>query len=523
MVLTAHPGGVCAQDDPGAPEQSSGEQGQSFDVWEYQVAGNTLLDTKHIEHTVYPYLGPDKTIEDVEAARAALETLYRNSGYPTVLVDIPEQSVTGGLVKLLVTEGSIDRVRITGSRYFSLGRIRARVPALARGEVPYLPDLQEQLAQLNQITPDRAITPVLKPGRTPGTVEVELKVKDQLPLHGSIEVNDRNSIDTSRTRVSATLSYDNLWQKEHSLSVFFQTAPENSDESRVWTGTYVMRLDNSNNILVLYAVDSASDVATAGTLAVIGSGNIYGTRFIMPLGRYRGYFHSLTLGVDYKDFDETVELIGADTLDTPIKYINFSTQYKGTWSTEQARTSFGVNANFGVRGLVNDEDDFDDKRFRSKANYLYLVGDFSRTQRFGNGIELFATLQGQLSDSALISNEQYSAGGVLSVRGYHESEALGDDAIRAGLELRSPPLIKYLPKGISQFYFLTFIEGAKLYLQDALPDQKNEFELAGTGFGLHLAAFSGWTAYLDFARALQTSSTVDSGDMRAHFKIEYGF
>ena len=85
------------------------------------------------------------------------------------------------------------------------------------------------------------MTPVLRPGKTPGTVEVDLKVKDELPLHGSLELNDRYSTDTSRLRLSAMLRYDNLWQKEHSFSLQYQTAPEKPGEVKVWSGTYLAR------------------------------------------------------------------------------------------------------------------------------------------------------------------------------------------------------------------------------------------------------------------------------------------
>jgi hemolysin activation/secretion protein len=64
-----------------------------FDVWEYRVGGNSVLPNRAIEKAVYGFLGPGKTIDDVEKARAALEAAYRDEGYSTALVSIPEQSV----------------------------------------------------------------------------------------------------------------------------------------------------------------------------------------------------------------------------------------------------------------------------------------------------------------------------------------------------------------------------------------------------------------------------------------------
>ena len=187
-----------AADNLAGTDELAAQAKPQFDVWEYQIQGNARLDAIDIERAVYAHLGPAKTIDDVEQARAALEKVYRDKGFATVLVDIPEQDVIDGVVFLAVTEGEVERLRVTGSRYFSLGRIKRHVPALAKGEVPYLPEVQRQLADVNRLSPDRTITPVLRPGKTPGKLEVELKVDDQLPLHGEIELNDRFTRDTDR-------------------------------------------------------------------------------------------------------------------------------------------------------------------------------------------------------------------------------------------------------------------------------------------------------------------------------------
>jgi hemolysin activation/secretion protein len=143
--------------------------------------------------------------------------------------------------------------------------------------------VQKELVQLNAGSSDRRITPVLRPGRYPGTLEAELKVDDKLPVHGSLEVNNRYSRDTTRTRVTATVSYDNLWQRQHSASIGYQTAPENTDDVTVLFGTYSARLSTSPWLVSGYYVDSDTDVATVGTLGVLGKGQIAGLRFIRPV------------------------------------------------------------------------------------------------------------------------------------------------------------------------------------------------------------------------------------------------
>ncbi|NOZ38236.1 MAG: ShlB/FhaC/HecB family hemolysin secretion/activation protein [Gammaproteobacteria bacterium] len=494
-----------------------------MNIQEYRVRGNTLLEQTRLERIVYPFLGPNKTIKDIEQARAALEAEYRNAGYPTVLVDIPEQKVVDGVVRLRVTEGRVDRLKITGSRYFLLSQIRKEVPALRRGSVPHLPDVRKEMAILNQESPDRSITPIMRPGREPGTMEVELKVKDKLPLHGSLEVNGRNTESTTRTRAVGTLRYDNLWQRFHSLSLQYQTSPEKKDEVKVVAATYVFPLQDSGIRIALYGVrsDSNTDIASAGALNVVGIGDIFGGRVIVPLQGDRNYFHSLTYGVDYKNFKEGLNLVGADTMNTPITYYPFSLRYDLTQRSSRAITSYGIGTTFGLRG-PNDQLEFDNKRIFSKANFIYLSGDVQRRFPIKAGFRGKMKVSFQYTDSPLISNEQFTAGGAESVRGYYESQALGDNAVQASFELHTPYLGSKSWKSMKDFYALWFVDAAKLWILEALPDQAKGYELFSSGIGLRLKAGHANLA-LDAAYPFKAVSTVKKGDVRVHFRLAYEF
>ena len=502
--------------DKPEPEQKAGKTAKqtTFDIKEFRIDGNTLLNKVDVEKAVYPFLGSNKTINDVEAARQSLEQRYHNDGYPTVLVDIPQQDVQGGMVWLRINEGKIDRLRVTGSRYFSLDFIKSQVPALQEGHVLYVPGLQAQLGSISNYSPDRSITPVLRPGKTPGMVEVDLKVKDELPLHGSLELNNRSTEDTTRLRLSGSISYDNLWQRGHSLSLQYQTAPQETKEVRVFSGTYLARFPGASSMLAVYAVHSKSNTATLGNLTVIGSGDIYGVRLIAPLSNQDNYFHSISLGVDYKDLKESLE-----ANKNPISYISFNAQYSATVMSPSGQTRLSIGPNFGIRGLGNTDQEFENKRVYSRPNYIYLRGNVSRLQSLYHGIDLFFKAQGQLSNGPLVNNEQFSVGGVDSARGYYESQALGDDGIAGSLEIHSSPLSK-IPQ---EMYLLAFTDGAKVRIRDALPGQQGKFVLASYGVGMRMNDWRGLSIDFDLAWALKTVGQVKKGYGMAHFRVEYGF
>ncbi len=498
---------------------------ETFDVLHIAVTGNSVLTPTVVEELVYPFMGQARSIADVEAARQALEQAYHQAGYQTVLVDIPEQDVSGGIVRLAVTEGRIEFLQVSGSRYFSLGRIRAAVPSLASGAVPRMTAVATELDALALKSRDRTVTPILRAGRRPGTVAAELRVKDSLPLHGSVEINSRSSVNTSAMRIIGSLRYDNLWQRYHSASLQYQTAPLERDVE-VWAGTYLLPLGESDWRLALYGIgiSSESPVAASGALAVVGTGTIFGGRLMRTLPTIGPVSHSLSLGVDYKDFAQSIVLVGADTQDTPISYLPFNARYDANWQHgTHGRTWFGAELDFSVRGLGNDQQEFEDKRFLARSNYLYLTGEVGHEQVLPRQLMLAARITGQVADSPLISNEQYAMGGAESVRGYHETEVLGDDGVGLSFELRSPNLAGDKHDWMHQLQLLSFVDGARVWIKSPLPDTPASLDLASVGFGIRFESQRYFVADLDWAYPLLETEEVDRGDQRLHLKVNYAF
>lgn len=503
--------------DSAASTDKSAEQ--SFNIFEYQVDGNTVLPFSAIEKAVYPFLGEQKTVEDVEKARAALEKAFHSAGYLTVFVNTPEQEVTGGLVKLEVQEGKVERLKVVGAKYYSLGRIKTKVAEFQEGNVPYFPKVQKQIASVN-INADRKVAPVLRPGKTPGKVEVELKVDDQLPFHGGIELNNRYSPNTTKTRLNGSMRYDNLWQRDHSVSLSFQVTPEDTTETKVLSATYV--IPDDGDYWAGYAVISKSDVSAVGDVNVIGDGNIFGLRYIHPLpAAMDDYYHNLTVGVDYKDFKENTTVQGADSFATPISYMPFLLGYNGTYNTPLTTTKVDLNFTFSVRGLLNDEQEFADKRFLARPNFSYLRYNLDHTYRFYKQWELLASIGGQVTGDSIISNEQFAIGGLNTVRGYLESNALGDMGVNSSLELRTPPLQKYFPDAVQSIYALAFYDYGFAKVRDALPRQIDRFHLASTGFGFYVKGRNGVFAELDYAYVMRSALPLQDGYDRLLFRIGY--
>lgn len=511
---------------PAATERTASPR---FDIREYQVNGNSVLPKEEIERAVYPHLGTAKTQADIQEARKALEAAYRQAGYKAVTVTVPHQQVVGGVVRLQVTEGRIAKVRVLGSRYYLPSRIRAELRALAPGTVVHFPTFQEELRALNRASTDRQVTPVIRAGKTPGTVEVDLRVRDAAPLHANLELNNRASANTEPLRLIGTVRYDNLWQREHSFSLLYQTAPQNTDQVQAYSGTYLFRSDDALDVTVIYALHSSSNLSVVGGTSVIGAGNIFGLRKIFSLPSAPRTRQSLSFGVDYKSFEEDV-VLGSDRLATPIRYLPFAILYNAARSSVASTTQYSAALNFSVRGLLDKNidcvgqvlDQFLCKRVGASSNYAYLRADFQHTRELAADWMLALSGEAQLAGQPLISNEQYSAGGLSSVRGYYESASLGDDGWRASLELRTPSWNIGKRKG-DDVYAMLFYDHARLWVQDTLPEQESGFRLRGAGTGLRFAYWERLKGELYAAYALDNVGSTREGDLRVHARLEYGF
>jgi hemolysin activation/secretion protein len=496
------------------PPGYSQNAANAFPVWEYRVLGNSTLDVKSIERAVMPFLGPNKTIKDVEQARVALENVYHTAGYGTVFVDIPEQSVADGIVRLRVTEGKLHSSVVTGARYYSERAIKAAVPESTEGKVPNLTVLQAQIAAVNGQTPDRTVVPVLKAGPLPGTVDLSMRVQDDLPLHGSVEINNQYTADTRPTRVLAALSYGDLFGRQDDLSVQYEGTPGLAGEVGVVAGNYSTHVGDSGDQLAFYVLHSSSDIAALGALAVLGEGTVYGARWVMPVTRQSSLLQSVTLGIDYKDFGQSVNVDPTTSLNTPIHYVNLTAAYSESRNTVHSQLQWSVTTNFGPRDAPNNDALFANKRYLATGNYFYLRGDASLTLFNASKWQVILAIDGQLAAEPLISNEEFSIGGASSVRGYLETESLGDDGIRGSLQVQSPPWRWGHGNALMPFVFFDVAHAQTL---DALASDVPSTTLQSAGGGLNVTALGCLSGNLTWADPLQTAGRTVAHDSRLLF------
>jgi hemolysin activation/secretion protein len=355
-------------------------------------------------------------------------------------------------------------------------------------------------------------------------------VKDKFPIHGSVELNNRYTADTEPLRLNASLSYANLWQLGHALGVSYQVAPQDIEDASVFSSYYLMRFPNLDQVsLMLMGTKQDSNVSTLGGSAVAGRGEIMGMRGLFDLPTDVSFYQSLSVGVDYKHFRENV-IVGTNEIATPITYYPISASYGANWSGQKSFTELNASATFSLRGTGSAEAEFDNKRYKANGAFIHVRGDVSHTHDLPLGMQVFGKIQGQGTGSPLINSEQFSAGGMGTVRGYLESTTLGDNAIAGSLELRSPSLLgKMNPTPekegdltrdpANEWRFYAFWDGARLSLLDPLPDQKDTFKLMSVGIGTHVKLKNHFNGSLDAGWPLVDQPNAKVGDLLLSFRL----
>lgn len=493
----------------------------TFDINAMDVDGNTLLNQAELETAIYPHLGPGRTRADVGAAQAALEEVYHAKGYQSVVVEVPRQTVADGVVKLHVVEAPVGRLRVVGSKYHSLSEIEAAIPSLTEGKVADFKQAQAELNEVNRL-PDRQVTPLIRAGAAPGTVDIDLKVSDQEPLHGSLELNNQNSPYTKPLRLSANLRYDNLWQLGHSVSATYQVAPERTTDGQVYAGSYVAPIWNTPFSVMVFGFNSDSDLATIGGVDVLGKGYAVGARAIYQYKPVGSINQSLSFGIDYKHFQEFARLSGGQVSAGAVTYWPLAANYTFRRQAQAVTTaSLALTAN--LRGLGSDDRGFQTKRADGRANFVHINVEFEHLQPLWAGFQGDARLSGQIASGALVSSEQFSIGGRSSVRGYMEAEAVGDNGLFGSLELRSPRLLRRFSNILSDFRVVTFVDGAGAWVLDPQAEQKNAFSLYSVGLGARFQLLDRLTGDVVTAVPLTDGPTRVSGRPYTSFSLKAEF
>lgn len=489
----------------------------TFDVMEFAVEGNTLLPQALVETILQPYMGPGRSFKDMDAAREALEKAYQDAGYLSVVVSLPNQRVDTGEVRLDVTEAKVEKLSVKGAEYHLPSKVRSQMPSLQPGQIPYFPQVQQELAAVQ--SGDMQVTPLINPGNDTDAIAVDLKVQDTAPVQASIELNNRQSYNTSKGRVSASASYGNLFQLGHRIGLSWQYAPWRPDDGNTLSLIYSLPLSQRDDLTFSFTRSrSNTPIVTGDGGSTVTRGNQYGLRWQRDLpARQWPVRQGVFASFDYKHNDDQTNL--NETINTakpPLRYAVVGLGYNLNWTGKDgSQFGFNTSANTSNHALsgrqVNCDgrtlDQFACKRSGASPDFLaWRIGvDFK--QPFANGWRLNLNAETQQASGPLAAGEQYTLGGKDTVRGYYDYEQSGDWGWTARAEVSSPPLFDLSGwKSLG----LAFYDRGFVALIDPLDGQLRRANLASFGLGWRLENGKGLLLSLDVAQPIFETQRADN-------------
>ena len=506
--------GPVAQDD-GVPR---------FDISRFDVQGNTLLGESQLQALLAPFTGARRDFSDIARAVEALENAYRARGYSTVQVQLPEQELERGVVRLSVLQTPLGKLDISGNTHAEDANVRRALPALRVGETPNLDALSQSLKLANE-NPARKIEVRLQADEQAGAIDAIVTVADEAPWKAMLNVDNTGNAQTGKTHVGVVLQHANLWGRDHVASLQYTSSLEKPDKVGVYGAGYhlpLYALGDSMDFFASYSnVDSGSVSAGIFDLAVSGQGGMAGIRYNQNFARRDDFEPKLVYGIDYKAYRNSVQLFGME-LGADVTVHPLSVSYIGAWSLPTGEASVAITFAHNIPGGKHGaQADFDRVRAHAKAGYNTVRLSASTGRVLGNDWQWRAVFNAQLTPDALVPGEQFGAGGAASVRGFAEREVSNDSGASLNLELYTP---NWCGQALGfQCRALAFYDTAGLRRNHALPGESKSQGMGSAGLGMRLLLSRYANLQLDYAHVVNAGDTGQRDANRLHFRLALAY
>lgn len=196
--------------------------------------------------------------------------------------------------------------------------------------------------------------------------------------------------------------------------------------------------------------------------------------------------------------------LSADLWDSALSqetiYTNITTVTGTSTNTRTATYVTGTHGTKALQAIAGSKD--------ATGHWVAVTPSFSHTlELVTNWVTTFRA-DGQWASEPLISNEQYGAGGINSVRGYQEGEVFGDTGWRLSLEQQTPPHTVGMIRGRIPLVIRgsIYTDYAQVYLLDP-QGRPGGVALWGTGVGCVASIGSYWQARLLMSVPLLNAGT----------------
>lgn len=410
------------------------------DIRVVRIEGATRLPAATLEGLQVGFSGRCLAVEDLERLLGELTKAYIDMGYVTTRAYLPAQDLRTGTLLVRVVEGTIERFEVDSPRaaaQWPPGAFPARP-----GDLLNLRELEQGIDNINRLGSNGAQLD-LQPGSAPGQSVVVVRNRPQFPVRLFLTYDNLGTRATGKNALSATLSFDSLLGLNELATFTHRASVPHDPDHQSQSNALSFAVPWGWNSLGFDLSESrySNLFTTAGGVALRSQG--------------RTTVGGLTLDrVVYRDQASRFSLSGRLQVQDSRSWL--ATQYLGIASRQQTSlelagsgfTAFAGGLLYGrlafTRGLpvlggLDDPaglpSDLPHARFRK----LNLDASYNRRFSIGQQPLLWASqVSAQHALDTLFGAQQFSVGGVSTVRGYLLNSLAGDSGLLWRNELAVP-------------------------------------------------------------------------------------
>ena len=499
------------------------EIAQAIPITRIEVVGSTVFDIAKLEPIIKPLEGKSVTEEQLTAAANAITQLYISNGYVTSQALYTPQSAIGGIAKIQILEGKVEKIEIVGVSAVNPDYVQSRTE-LGVGTPLNTNNLEDQLRLLRADPNFTNVNASLKAGSKDGLSILTITVVEANQLAGSVSFDNFSAPAVGSERMGAGLNYRNLFGLGDVFSAnYYRTTTGGSNQYDLgfsipvnpMNGTVSLRFAPSNYRITQAPFDAFN---------IRGNNEVYAATYRQPLVRNPREEFALSLGYEYQRgqtflFNDLAVPFGvgpeADgTSRTSV--FKFGQDYtsrdtEGTWSL---RSQFSLGTGLFGATYVTDP----------SAAFLSWLGQVQRVQVLGSDTILIGSLDTQLSADPLLPSQQFVIGGGQSVRGFRQNARSGDNGIRLSVESRF--VVARNEEGQTVLQIAPFVDLGLVWNNsrnlNLLPSQNF---LAGGGLGILYEPIKRLNLRLDYALPFVNLSDRGSNlqESSLYFSVGYQF
>ena len=200
--------------EPALIDVPSDKNGTSFYIKQIQLDG-VPKELSFLNKIARKHEQKHVTVSDITNIRNAFQRKLLDKGYVTSQVYIPEQNLNTGTLQFMVIPGRVEDIRYSDSS--AHGPWRTAFP-VRPGDILNIRDVEQGLEQMKRVS-SQSVTMKLLPGTFVGTSIIELSIKQDKPVHGSISFDNSGLESTGVYQGSFTSSFDQVFRANDTFTM----------------------------------------------------------------------------------------------------------------------------------------------------------------------------------------------------------------------------------------------------------------------------------------------------------------